>query len=170
MPTGSAPNPFDSLGNLIECAHLGMAAEMLQSCEVFPKRKSLTPNSKFPGFWRLDTPCYDRVMEPSSDNDNSITPFAITNYRDIRQRFGIKEKNRRGHMYLVGKSGTGKSTLISNLASHDLQSGYGLALIDPHGDLAEEILDAVPAARINDVIYLNPADLEFPVAFNPLAS
>jgi hypothetical protein len=107
-------------------------------------------------------------MEHPPANDNPITPFAVTNYRDIRQRFGIKQKNRRGHMYLVGKTGTGKSTLLLNMAAHDIEMGYGLALIDPHGDLAEEVLELVPARRIQDVIYLNPADLEYPVAFNPL--
>ena len=94
----------------------------------------------------------------------------MTDYRDIRQRFGIKHKNRRGHMYIVGMTGTGKSTLIQNMASHDMEAGYGLALIDPHGDLSEEILDSVPSSRIKDVIYLNPADLEYPLAFNPLES
>src|SRR5258707_302363 len=107
-------------------------------------------------------------MRHTSDEHNPVTPFGITNYRDIRRRFGIKQQNRRGHMYIVGKTGTGKSTLIETMASHDIEAGYGLALIDPHGDLAEEILDSVPAGRVNDVIYLNPADLEYPVAFNPL--
>jgi hypothetical protein len=109
-------------------------------------------------------------MEDNASDNNPITPFAITNYRDIRKRFGIKQKNRRGHMYIVGKTGTGKSTLIQNMASHDIEAGYGLALIDPHGDLAEELLDSVPAARVKDIIYLNPADLDYPVAFNPLES
>src|SRR5579871_4112080 len=107
-------------------------------------------------------------MENPSSPDKAINPFAITNYRDIRRRFGIKQKNRRGHMYIVGKTGTGKSTLIQNMACHDMEAGYGLALIDPHGDLAEEILDCVPSSRVNDVIYLNPSDLEYPLAFNPL--
>jgi type IV secretory pathway TraG/TraD family ATPase VirD4 len=107
-------------------------------------------------------------MDSLGSQDNAITPFAITNYRDIRRRFGIKQKNRRGHMYLVGSTGTGKSTLILNMAAHDIQAGYGLALIDPHRDLAEQVLDSVPPSRVNDVVYLNPADLEYPVAFNPL--
>lgn len=107
-------------------------------------------------------------MEQASKKHNPVTPFGITNYRDIRQRFGIKQNNRRGHMYVVGKTGTGKSTLIANMASHDIAMGYGVALIDPHGDLAEELLDLVPASRVGDVIYLKPADLEYPVAFNPL--
>ena len=106
-------------------------------------------------------------MENSQKN-NRITPIAITDYRDIRKLFGIKQKNRRGHMYLIGKTGTGKSTLIENMAISDIVNGYGVALIDPHGDMAEEILDFVPKKRIKDVIYFNPADLDNPIAFNPL--
>src|SRR5438094_4511318 len=98
-------------------------------------------------------------MDNRSSQDDAVTPFAVTNYRDIRRRFGIKQKNRRGHMYIVGRTGTGKSTLLQTMAAHDLEAGYGLALIDPHGDLAEAVLDAVPPARVNDVIYLDPSDL-----------
>lgn len=101
--------------------------------------------------------------------EDSITPLAVTNYRDIRRIFGIKQKNRRGHMYLLGKTGTGKSTLLSNMAISDIQEGKGVALIDPHGDLAEELLHFIPKNRIGDVIYFNPGDLGFPIAFNPLS-
>lgn len=107
-------------------------------------------------------------MNKSKKKENPITPFAVTNYRDIRKRFGIKEKNRRGHMYIIGKTGTGKSTLIENMVVSDIEAGNGLALIDPHGDLAEDILHFVPKRRIDDVIYFNPADMEYPIAFNPL--
>jgi len=112
---------------------------------------------------------YDGGMKkmPRS-NKNPITPFAITNYRNIRTIFGIKEKNRRGHIYIIGKTGTGKSTLISNMAASDARDGNGLALIDPHGDLAEALLDLILKQRIKDVIYFNPSDLDHPVAFNPL--
>ena len=106
-------------------------------------------------------------MENPQKN-NPITPFAITDYRDIRQLFGIKRKNRRGHIYIIGKTGTGKSTLIENMTISDINNGYGVALIDPHGDMAEEILDYIPKKRIKDVIYFNPADLDNPIAFNPL--
>jgi len=109
-----------------------------------------------------------RYMTGLNNNENPITPFAITDYRDIKKRFGIKEKNRRGHMYIIGKTGTGKSTLIENLAISDIRNGNGLALIDPHGDLAEDLLHLIPAKRAKDVIYFNPGDLEFPIAFNPL--
>jgi len=100
---------------------------------------------------------------------NAITPFAATNYRDNQKIFGIKEQDRCGHMYLIGKSGTGKSTLLRNLVISDIRNGHGLALIDPHGDLVEDILDHIPPERIKDVIYFNPADLAYPVGFNPIA-
>jgi len=99
---------------------------------------------------------------------NKITTFAVTNFRDIKKRFGIKEKNRQGHMYIVGKTGTGKSTLIENMVISDIREGNGLALIDPHGDLAGDVLDFVPKERVEDVIYFNPQDIEYPVPFNPL--
>lgn len=73
-------------------------------------------------------------------------------------------------MYVIGKTGTGKSTLIENMIISDIKNGNGAALIDPHGDLAENILNLIPENRINDVIYFNPADMEYPIAFNPLKS
>ena len=107
-------------------------------------------------------------MHRENNDRNYVTPLAITNYRDIRKRFGIKEKNRRGHIYVIGKTGTGKSTLMENMAISDARDGNGLALIDPHGDLAEEVLGFVPKRRIKDVIYFNPADLGHPIPLNPL--
>ena len=78
----------------------------------------------------------------------------------------LGEDDRRRHLYLVGKTGTGKSTLILSLILADLRTGRGLALLDPHGDLAKAVIDAIPRHRIP--IYLDPADLEFPAGFNPL--
>ncbi|MEX1138926.1 MAG: type IV secretion system DNA-binding domain-containing protein [Bacteroidota bacterium] len=103
-----------------------------------------------------------------NNGENKVTPIAVTNWRDIRKKFGIKEKNRRGHMYVVGKTGTGKSSLLGNMLISDISQGNGVALIDPHGDLAETMLRFIPPNRVNDVIYLNPGDLEHPFAFNPL--
>jgi len=82
--------------------------------------------------------------------------------------FGIKDHDRRRHVYSVGKTGTGKSTLIANMAIDDLKKGRGLAVIDPHGDLCETLLDYIPRNRINDTVYFNPADKEFPIKINPL--
>lgn len=81
--------------------------------------------------------------------------------------FSRQERER--HVYMVGKSGSGKSTALFNLAMHDIYAGEGVAVIDPHGDLAEAIIDALPPERTHQVCYLNVADTEFPVGFNPLA-
>lgn len=81
----------------------------------------------------------------------------------------FSQQERERHIYLVGKSGSGKSTALFNLAMHDIYAGEGVAVIDPHGDLAEAIIDALPPERTHEVCYLNVADTEFPVGFNPLA-
>ena len=70
-------------------------------------------------------------MDNTKKNKNPITPFAVTNFRDIKKRFGIKEKNRRGHMYIIGKTGAGKSTLMQNMIVSDIRDGKGVAVIDP---------------------------------------
>jgi hypothetical protein len=82
----------------------------------------------------------------------------------------LVSEERRRHLYVVGQTGTGKSTLLLNLIRQDLLAGEGLALLDPHGDLAEDVLAHVPKARTNDLVYINPADVERPIGFNPLAS
>lgn len=99
---------------------------------------------------------------------NEITFFAKTNFRNQERVFGIKADDRRRHMYVIGKTGMGKTNLLENLAIQDIQKGHGIAFIDPHGDTAEKLIKAIPANRINDVIYFNPADQEFPIAFNVL--
>src|SRR5437899_7972168 len=105
-----------------------------------------------------------------SGSDNRITALAVTNFRNDRRRFGIKRADRRAHMYIIGKTGTGKSTLIANLARQDLLHGEGFALFDPHGDLVEQVLRLVPEERRADLIYFNVPDTAHPLAFNPLES
>ena len=97
---------------------------------------------------------------------SEIAFFAKTNFRNQERPFGIKTDDRRRHMYLIGKTGMGKTNLLENLVIQDIQKGHGVAYIDPHGDTAEKLLKAIPADRINDVIYFNPADQDFPIAFN----
>jgi hypothetical protein len=97
-----------------------------------------------------------------------ITILGQTNYRNIRKRFGIKTEDRRRHTYIIGKTGMGKSTLLLNCIVQDISNKNGVAVFDPHGDLVEKILDYIPASRINDIVYFNPADTEFPIAFNVL--
>ena len=82
--------------------------------------------------------------------------------------FVLDDEARRLHVALLGATGTGKSTLLANLIVSDLYAGRGLALIDPHGDLAEYIADNIPPDRINDVIYFDPADPDYALGFNPL--
>lgn len=101
---------------------------------------------------------------------NDITVFAETNFRNKNQRFGIKTDDRRRHIYLIGKTGMGKSTMMENMLYQDIVAGKGVALVDPHGDFVEKILEFIPADRINDVVYFNPADVEHPIAFNMLES
>ncbi len=96
------------------------------------------------------------------------TIFGITDYRGKHLPFGIKQEDLNRHMYIIGKSGTGKSTLLKNMIIGEILQGHGIALIDPHGDLAEEVLEYIPERRIEDVIYFNPADSEFPIGFNPI--
>ncbi len=97
-----------------------------------------------------------------------INIFAHTDFRNAKKRFGIKTDDRRRHMYVIGKTGMGKSTLLENMVINDMWAGHGIGLIDPHGDLAEKILDFVPPHRVKDVVYFNPADVEFPLGFNIL--
>lgn len=99
---------------------------------------------------------------------SNITPIGITTFRNTNQPFGIKDRDRFGHIYCIGKTGTGKSTLLLNMAISDIQKGNGVCIIDPHGDLAETILEYIPTNRITDVLYFNPQDTEFPIAYNPL--
>ncbi len=97
-----------------------------------------------------------------------------TNYEAALEQkkfiFGIKRVDRRRHLYIVGKSGVGKSKLLELLVRQDIAYGHGLFFIDPHGDVIEEILDFIPEERINDVVLIDPSDSKFPISFNPLAN
>jgi len=114
----------------------------------------------------------NRVCLPSPGTPNekpltrNLTVIAETNFRNQRQRFGILEDDRRKHLYVIGKTGMGKTTLLDNLAIQDIRAGKGIGIVDPHGEFAERILHFVPRDRMGDVIYFNPADLDWPIAFN----
>jgi len=99
---------------------------------------------------------------------DDITYLGNVDFRSDRRRFGIKRGDRLSHVYLIGKTGTGKSTLMESMALQDLERGNGFALIDPHGDLAERIAARVPHSRRADVIYLNATDPSQPYGYNPL--
>jgi len=102
----------------------------------------------------------------STFDPDKITFFVKTDARGQAIPFGIKAKDRQRHMYVVGKTGMGKSTLLENMAAQDIQNGEGMAFIDPHGSAAETLLEYVPEHRVKDVVYLAPFDLNHPIAFN----
>ncbi|MBY0328792.1 type IV secretion system DNA-binding domain-containing protein [Patescibacteria group bacterium] len=104
----------------------------------------------------------------SSYDPEHITYFAETDFRNQQTRFGIKSRDRTRHMYVIGKSGVGKSTMLENMAIQDISHGEGVAVLDPHGSFAEKMLDYIPNERIKDVIYLAPFDTNYPISFNVL--
>jgi type IV secretory pathway TraG/TraD family ATPase VirD4 len=71
-------------------------------------------------------------------------------------------------MYLIGKTGNGKTTMMENMVISDIRAGHGVGVVDPHGDFAEKLLEFIPEERIDDVVYFNPADVDYPMGFNPL--
>ena len=103
---------------------------------------------------------------PRSCSD--VTYLARTTFRNRGELFGIKREDRFSHVYIVGKTGTGKSTLLETMALQDLDRGDGFALVDPHGDLVERISDRIPPKRLLDVVYLDAADPSQPYGYNPL--
>lgn len=108
------------------------------------------------------------ITEKKQDVDpiKDINFFAKTNYRNQERKFGIKTDDRRRHMYIIGKTGMGKSVLLENLATSDVVAGRGMAFVDPHGEAIQTILSNIPSNRINDVVYFNPADIDYPIGFN----
>lgn len=118
---------------------------------------------------RRIVPAADIIHHPVS-HGAEMTWLGEAATRDGWHPFGLTQAERLLHLYVVGKTGTGKSTFLANIARQDLESGRGIALIDPHGDLAERILGLVPPERHGDVLYFNAADFEFPVGFNMLAA
>src|SRR3990167_6978481 len=102
--------------------------------------------------------------------DNEILLLGETNFRNDKVRFGIKSDDRRRHMYVVGSTGMGKSEFLKTMTIQDIEAGHGIAFIDPHGDPVVDLLDFIPEERIKDVVYIDPGDLAFPVAFNVMES
>lgn len=101
---------------------------------------------------------------------SDINFFGDVNFRGQHKKFGIKVDDRRRHVYVVGKTGMGKTTLLENMVVGDILAGHGVGIVDPHGEFAEKMMEFVPKERLKDVIYFNPADIEHPIAFNPIES
>jgi hypothetical protein len=113
-----------------------------------------------------------RKADPPQDlpkaGEHGVSAFGVTNYHGSFVPFGIRREDRRRHLYVVGKSGSGKSKLLELLIHTDLHAGHGVAVLDPHGDLVDAVLKYVPKNRAHEVVLFNPADIEYPIAFNPL--
>jgi len=112
-------------------------------------------------------PAPQNLPKPDKETKN-LAIFGETNFQNERTKFGIKNDDRRRHLYIIGKSGTGKSKLLELLIKSDLEAGRGVIVLDPHGDLAKEVLNMVPEKRITEVVYFNPADIDHPIGFNPM--
>jgi len=144
--------------------------EELAAIWHFPNQNTKLPNIAWGKKLYADPPENLPVADNlTPEQKNEITFFAKTEFRNKDSIFGIKQgEDRRRHTYIIGKSGTGKTTLIANMAIDDIRKGRGVAVIDPHGDLCNTILDYIPSNRINDCCYFNPADPEYAYPLNVL--
>lgn len=140
--------------------------EELATIYHLPNITVTTPNIYWVRSKKLEPPL--DLPTVKSVGEGGLTMLGRTNFRGSNHEFGIKTLDRRRHMYIIGKTGMGKSTLLENMIFSDIQAGKGVAVVDPHGDLADAVLNFIPASRTNDVVIFNPADRDHPVAFNML--
>lgn len=138
----------------------------LASIYHLPHESVSTPNIVWSGAKKGEPPANLPLTESNQAGD--LTILGMTNFRNVYREFGIRRDDRRRHIYIVGKSGTGKSTLIENMATDDVVSGKGVIIVDPHGELADKVIACTPDDRISDVIVFDPSDRSFPIAFNLL--
>jgi hypothetical protein len=141
-----------------------LSCEEMASLWHLPLPWTETPNIKWLGARRGPAPS----MIPQGPEDGGTIELGHNMYRGMRVPVWMKEVDRARHMYIIGKSGTGKSQLIARLAVQDIRAGHGVAVVDPHGDLTEQIVGNIPKERIDDVIYFNPSDVERPMGLNML--
>jgi CxxC-x17-CxxC domain-containing protein len=137
---------------------------MTAPCALVATRKNSIPRRSFKN-------CYHNLMTEHVIADikkKDVVYFGKCDFRNQNRLFGINRKDRRQHMYVIGKTGTGKSVLLHNMIVQDMVNGEGLCVVDPHGELVEDLMKAIPRSRANDVIYFNPADLDHHIGFNPL--
>lgn len=131
-----------------------------------PNDTVINPNIDWVTAKKMESPL--NVPQPHHVPADEFTTIGKTNFRGENKEFGMKLDDRRRHVYIIGKTGMGKSTLLENMVFSDIQNGKGVAVIDPHGDLAEAVIDFVPKSRSNDLVVFDPSDTGFPVSFNML--
>lgn len=142
--------------------------EELASVYHLPHTNVETPNIVWASSKTAEPPAKLPVILGDDEHDKEISAFGLTNFRGISQQFGLYRSDRGRHVYIIGQTGTGKSGLLELFALSDVFHNQGYAIIDPHGDFAVNNLRFVPASRIKDVVYFNPADTAFPMGFNPM--
>ena len=126
-----------------------------------------TPNIDWVLSKKLEPPINLPVSDAEGSGDD-ITVLGEAVFRGHRTKFGIREDDRRRHIYTIGKTGMGKSTLLENMVFSDIHAGRGVGVIDPHGDLIDAIMRFIPKERSNDVVLFDPADRDYPLSFNIL--
>ncbi|MBP6041441.1 DUF87 domain-containing protein [Candidatus Saccharibacteria bacterium] len=140
--------------------------EELASIYHLPHTNVETPNIVWANSKTAEPPSNLALAERTPPGE--LSSFGMTNFRGTHSQFGLKRVDRGRHVYIVGQTGTGKSGLLELLTLSDVFHNHGFAVIDPHGDYAADILRYIPAHRLKDVVYFNPADVEFPIGFNPM--
>lgn len=140
----------------------------LASVYHLPHTSVETPNIVWATSKTAEPPAKLPVLTGQVANDENISAFGLTNFRGINHQFGLLRRDRSRHVYIIGQTGAGKSGMLELLALSDIFYNQGYCIIDPHGDFAIDNLRFIPESRVRDVVYFNPADTAFPVAFNPL--
>ena len=140
----------------------------LASVYHLPHTSVETPNIVWATSKTAEPPAKLPMLTGVVANDENISAFGLTNFRGINHQFGLLRRDRSRHVYIIGQTGAGKSGLLELLALSDVFYNQGYCIVDPHGDFAIDNLRFIPESRVDDVVYFNPADTAFPVAFNPL--
>lgn len=140
----------------------------LASVYHLPHTSVETPNIVWATSKTAEPPAQLPLITGNPANDENISAFGLTNFRGINHQFGMLRRDRSRHVYIIGQTGAGKSGMLELFALSDIFYDQGYCIIDPHGDFAINNLRFIPEKRIKDVIYFNPADTQYPVAFNPL--
>lgn len=157
------------IGNVFN--HVPERSMVLTTDEVASFYHSPDPGARLRGVdWLFSRKGEPPLSLPSAHTcpPDQISIFGITNFRGRAVEFGLMREDRRRHLYAVGKSGSGKSKLLEKLIADDIIHGKGVCVIDPHGDLIQAALHHIPKERYDDLVYFNPSDLDFPIAFNPI--
>lgn len=148
----------------------GFILNISELASVFhlPHTSVETPNIVWASSKTAEPPSQLPLVTGDPEHDADISAFGLTNFRGINHQFGMYRRDRSRHVYIIGQTGAGKSGMLELFALSDVFYNQGYCIIDPHGDFAINNLRFVPESRIQDVVYFNPADTAYPVAFNPL--